>query len=341
MKKSLVIAPFCLLAAACSGTADQADTADAPVALVTLGRVDREALAPQTTLYGATEPGPMGKLSLNAPAEAVVTAIDAPVGTAVTQGQVIARLVPSPTLRVDLTKAASDANAANAALARAQRLRADGLASNAEVETTAAAARSANALRASLAGRSAALTLRAPAAGVVDTVAVTIGDLIQPGAAVASVSRTGDMRARFGVDSATARALKPGMALSIAASSGRPALRVPIQSVNPVADPQTRLYAVFAAVPAASGMVIGETLTATVGTHQATITPSIPYAALLDDAGQPFVYVVTGGVAHRRDVVIGPTGGERIAIIKGVQPGDVVVVEGGTALEDGMKVRTK
>lgn len=341
MIKQNWIVPACLVVAACSGAPDEADKADAPVALVTLGRVDSEALAPQTTLYGAAEPGPMGKLSLNAPAEAIVASIDAPVGTRVTQGQVIARLAPSPTTRVDLAKAASDATAANTALARAKRLRADGLASDADVETAAATAGSANSLRESLLGRNAALVLRATAAGVVDGIVVTPGDLIQSGAAVASVARTGDIRARFGVDAATARALKPGMIVSLAANNGRPALRLPIQSIDPVADPQTRLYAVFATVPASSPMVIGETLTATVGTRQAVATPAIPYAALLDDAGQPFVYVVTQGVAHRRDVTLGANGGERVAVTKGVRPGETLVVEGGTALEDGMKVRTK
>jgi len=335
------IAPLCLSIAACSGAADDAGNADAPVALVTLARVDRESLAPQTTVYGAAEPGPMGKLSLTAPVEAVVASIDAPVGTAVTRGQVVARLAASPTTRVDLTKAASDASAATAAFARAQRLRGDGLASNADVETAAAAAKSANALRASLSARSAGLTLRAPATGVVDTVGVTVGDLVQPGAAVASVSRAADPRVRFGVDAATARSLKPGMALTIAASAARPALTVSIQSVDPIADPQTRLYAVFATIPAGSGIAIGEALTAAIGTRAATSSPSIPYAALLDDAGQPFVYVVAGGVAHRHDIVLGPTGGDRIAVTRGVKPGDSIVVEGGTALEDGMKVRTK
>jgi membrane fusion protein (multidrug efflux system) len=56
---------------------------------------------------------------------------------------------------------------------------------------------------------------------------------------------------------------------------------------------------------------------------------------------QPYVYVVTKGVAHRHDVVTGPSSGERIAILTGVSAGDKVVVQGGTAVEDGMKVRTK
>ncbi|MET0309989.1 MAG: HlyD family efflux transporter periplasmic adaptor subunit, partial [Sphingomonas sp.] len=220
----LWIAASCLLVAACSGGADEEGNAAEPVALVTLARVEQAALASQAMIYGAAEPEPMGKLSLAAPGEAVLVAIEAPVGTHVVRGQVIARLSPSPTTRVDLTKAATDAQAANAALARAQRLRADGLSSNADVETASAAAKSANVLRDSLASRAGAMILRAPANGVVDTFGATVGELIQPGAVVASVSRAGDLRVRFGVDPGTARALKPGMPLAIAPGGGRPAL---------------------------------------------------------------------------------------------------------------------
>nr|WP_294814830.1 efflux RND transporter periplasmic adaptor subunit [uncultured Sphingomonas sp.] len=332
---------LCLLAAACSGGTTNTGNAADPVALVTLARVDQTVLSPQTTIYGAAEPGAMGKMSLVAPGEATVVAIDAPVGTHVTRGQVVARLAPSPTTRSDLVKAASDAQAANAALARAQRLRADGLASNADVETAATAAKSANALRTNLSSKTDAMILRAPAAGVVDTIGSAVGDLVQPGTVVATVARTGDMRVRFGADPSVARALRAGMPLAIAPSGGRPPLTVPIQSVSPIADPQTRLASVFANVPASSGVALGETLTAQVGTSQPGTTPSIPYAALLDDAGQSFVYVVANGVAQRRDVTVGAASGDRVAILKGVKPGEMVAVEGGTALEDGMKVRTK
>ena len=340
MTRQLIVALGFFLAA-CSGGAEQAENAAEPVALVKLARAEQSSLAPQVTVYGAAEAGPMGKLSLSAPAEGIVTTILAPVGTHVVAGQVIARLLPSPATGLELAKASSDAQAANAALARAQRLKGDGLGSNAEVETALAAAKSANATRTSLAARAGAMTLRAPAAGVVDTVTAAVGDLVQPGGVIASISRSGDMRVRFGVDPATARSLHPGMSLAIAAAGGRGPITVPIQSIDPVADPQTRLYSVFATISPASGIGLGETLTATVGSGEASAAPGIPYAALLDDAGQPFVYVVEAGVAHRREIVPGAVSGDRVAITSGIKPGESVAVEGGTALEDGMKVRTK
>lgn len=342
MNRTTLIAA-CLLLAGCSTGSEEADDAATPVALVTLAPVTSGGSAHQLTVYGAAEAGAMGKLALVAPAEARVAAIEAAVGTPVAAGQIVARLLASPTTQADAAKATSDAAAANAALARAQRLRADGLGSDAEVETARAAATAATAVRTSVATKAGGLTLRAPAAGTVDAIPVAVGDLLQAGAPVASIARNGAVRVRFGVDPDAIRGVRPGMVVRIAGGPMRAPLDAILQSVSPVVDPQTRLAAVYARAPTGSGITAGEVLTGAIdlGDSAGATALTIPYAALLDDAGQPFVYVVRGGVAHRRDVVVEPSSGERVTILKGLALGERVVVAGGTGLEDGMKVRIR
>lgn len=338
MTRNLILI-LALLASACSN----ADTAKdpVPVALVKLAPASLGGGTDQIPVYGAAEPGPGGKMSLVASAEAKVIAVDAPVGTKVNQGQIIVRLAASPSTGADSAKAAADAATANKALARAMRLRADGLMSDADVETARAASTAANALQASFASKASSLTLRAPAAGNVETIAVAPGDLLQPGAAIATIIRAGDVRVRFGIDSDIAQTIRPGMALKIAGNASRAPSITRIESISPTVDPQTRLAAVFARIPATAGIVVGETLTATIDSGAASNALTVPYAALLDDGGQPYAYVVSGGVAHRRDLTINPSHGDRVIVTKGLKPGEQVVVEGVTAVEDGMKVRTK
>jgi len=336
-----MLSPLLLIAACSGGGGNQSDAAPEPVALVSLGAVEQGPITKTITLYGTADAGPSGTIALAAPAEATVSRIAAPVGSRVSAGRAVAVLTPSPTTRVDLAKAASDASAADKAYARAQRLRADGLASDGDVETARAAARSADALLASLRQQAARMTLRAPAAGVVQAVANQVGDLVPAGTAVATIARTGDLRAHFGVDPTIARAIHPGTPIRITAGDGTAPIEVAVQAVDPVVDPQTRLASVYAALPGNVGVAAGETLSGTVQTGTSGNALTIPYAALLDDGGQPYVYVVAGGVAHRHDVQTGATSGDRIAITTGIAAGDKVVTEGGTALEDGMKVRTR
>ena len=329
-----------LLLSACSGSSGD-EQAPPPDALVTLGQAEKGAIAPTVTLYGVAEISPAGQHVLSAPAEAVVKSIDAPVGTPVRRGQVVAQLSESPTTRLDLVKAMSDARVADLAYARAQRLRADGLAGNAEVEAAHAASLSADATRDSLIGRSESLKLRAPAAGYVATVTSSRGDVVAAGSAVATIAQVGEIRAHFGIDPTLVRQVGPGASLMISPSAGGAPLRSRILSVSPVIDPQTKLAAVFASIPADAGLNAGVPLTASLALKSANETLTVPYSALLNDGGQPFVFVVVDSIAHRRDVAVGASGGDRIVVVNGLSAGDAVVTQGGTAVDDGMKVRVK
>jgi RND family efflux transporter MFP subunit len=293
------------------------------------------------TLYGAVQNDSAAQYALSAPIDAVVEDIAAPVGSAVGPGAVVARLKPTPATRSGMTSAASAAQAAQAAYARAQRLRADGLASDADVESARSAAAAAQAQQAAMATSARELTLRARSGGYVETIPVNPGDVVAAGAVIATLSRSGRLRASFGVDPATARQLTPGEPIRISTTSDGAVLTVPILSVNATIDPQTRLGSVFVGVPAGSDLVPGQSLIGQVPIPTGSAAITIPYAALLDDGGQPYVYVVKASVAHRRDVVTGPENGERIVIEKGLAAGEQVVTAGGTGVEDGMKVRTR
>ena len=325
--------------AACSSKTPTAPSA--PVALVTVAGATQGSVADRVTLYGAAENGTAGRDDLSAPIEATLVSIAAPVGTRVARGQIVARLAATPAARLELERAAADARLAAQTLARAQRLRADGLVSNAEVDAARAAAQSTSATQSSLALRSGQLILTARSSGYVEAIAPAVGAVVPAGGVVATIVQAGDLRARFGIDPALARRLGRGASLRVIPTGGGSAFSAPILSVDPVVDPMTRLASVYTRIPYQSGIGAGETLSAAVQITEAGTALTIPYVALLDDGGQPFVYVVASGVAHRRDVRTGAASGDRIAILSGLAVGDLVVVTGGTALDDGMKVRTR
>ncbi|MEG3146741.1 efflux RND transporter periplasmic adaptor subunit [Sphingomonas sp. RT2P30] len=331
--------PLLLLAllAGCGGAAEEEKKPEA-VALVRTAPATPGAPGDGLTLYGATEAGPGAARGIVAPAEAIVAAIDAPTGTAVRAGQAIVTLRPSPATRTEMAKAASDATTAAAAYRRAQRLRGDGLVSDAEVETARAALTAATATRDNLGLRGGHAVLRAPVAGTVQGLATRVGDQLAAGATIATIGTTGDVRARFGVDPAVARRIRIGQTIRIMAVDGSHEATVAIVGVDPQIDPATRLASVYARVPGA-GLGAGEPLRAALSVATNAAGVSIPYAALLDDGGRSYVFVVRHGVATRVAVAPGNSSGDSLQILSGLNPGDRVVTEGGTALEDGMKVR--
>lgn len=339
MKQFLSIAAVGILAA-CSGSSDAPPAPD-PTALVSLAQAQSGGVASTQSIYGTVEQNADTQYTLSAPVEATVSRIAAPVGTPVSRGQLVVALSASPSTRADLARLSADARSAQQAYERAQRLRTDGLVSDAEVESARAAAQGAQASRAALSTQSGQLALRAPGAGSVQSIATSPGNLVSAGTTVATISRNGDLRARFGIDPALIGRISRSAGVRLAPSGGGQSITVPIVSVDPAVDAQTRLASVYVRVPAIYNMGAGQPLSGEVTLEQSSDAVTVPYDALLNDGGQPYVFVVSQGAAHRKDVEIGASNGSRVAVTKGVQMGDQVVTRGGTALEDGMKVRTK
>ena len=338
MKRGLMILLALLLAGCGKGASDSTDeNSDQPVAQVQVATASLGSTDDAITAYGATEAGPGATRSVVAPAEAIVDAVLAPTGTAVSGGQAIVSLRPSRTSRLESAKAASDVRAANAAYARALRLRKDGLASDADVETarSAAAAARATVLNTGIGG---GVTLRASSSGTVQGLTAKPGDQIAAGTAIATIVGRGDLRARFGVDPTIAPRIHPGTTAQIQAAAGGAPITVPIVGVDPSVDATTRLASVFVRVPPGLNLAAGEPLRATVQVGAVGQGITVPYSALLDDGGKSYVFVVRQGVAKRVDVSPGNSTGDTVQILKGLQPGDQVVTVGGTALDDGMKV---
>ena len=111
-----------------------------------------------------------------------------------------------------------------------------------------------------------------------------------------------------------------------------------VSGVDPQVDPTTHLASVYAQLPGNQGFGPGQPIRASITVSGAAAGVTIPYSALLDDGGHTYVFVVKGGVAKRRDVAPGNSSADTVQIIQGLEPSERVVTEGGTALEDGMKV---
>jgi RND family efflux transporter MFP subunit len=335
MKRMVLTA---LLLAACS--AKPAEEEAKPTALVTTAVIERGTMEDTVVAYGAAEITPNAERGLAAPIEAVVSSIAAPAGTPVRAGQPVVLLAPSPMSRLETEKAAHDAAVADAAYARAQRLRTTGLNSDADVETARAAAATADETSRSLSARAGAgLVLRAPVAGVVEAVALAPGDLAAAGANVAKVGDPAALRARLGVEPVVAARIRAGDPVRLSPSAGGAEITGSVLAVDPRADPQTRLASVSVKLASGQGLSPGAPVRGTIVMARRTGAVLIPRAGVLYDQDQPYVFTVASGAAHRADVGLGGEQGDRVEVVKGLSPGARIVVEGAAALDEGMAVR--
>jgi membrane fusion protein (multidrug efflux system) len=62
-------------------------------------------------------------------------------------------------------------------------------------------------------------------------------------------------------------------------------------------------------------------------------------AVLVAGSGERHAFVLQDGKAARRRVEIGIEAGGRVQIVKGIQPGELVVTAGNEKLKDGLEVK--
>lgn len=328
-----------LLLAGCGKSEDAGKSEEAsPVAMVETAPASSGGAAETVNAYGIAEQAAGNEHALTTQAEATLTSVVAPTGTSVGAGQVVASLTPTANARLDINKARTDATAARDALARAVRLRRDGLNSDADVNSARATFESATqALRAAQV-KTATLVLRAPVAGTVQNLTAKPGDLIGAGTTVATIGTRGDLRVHFGVDPSIAARVRTGQPVSITQVNSQAASMSRVIGVDPQVDAATHLASIYATLPPGQGIGPGQPVRGSITVSGSVPGVIIPYSALMDDGGHTYVWVVDRNVAKRRDVVAGNSSGDTIQILRGLQPNERVVTQGGTALEDGMKV---
>jgi multidrug efflux pump subunit AcrA (membrane-fusion protein) len=65
---------------------------------------------------------------------------------------------------------------------------------------------------------------------------------------------------------------------------------------------------------------------------------TVPAEAVLEQNGIRSVFVVEDGLARARPAALGVSDGTRVEVVRGLQPGEMVVVAGAHSLRDGSRV---
>lgn len=302
------------------------------------------------------EPITGGEAIVSAPSDGRYVSERLPsVGDRVEPRQPLGRLEPRladgtdrATLAASVTEAQVSLDAANADLARAERLLAERAVpgrrvedarravSVAEARLTAAQARLAQ--RDQVLGTGGgvasgnAFVLRAPIAGRVAEVFAALGASYAEGAPLFRIVRTDRVELQAQVAPSDAASVRAMTALSFEVPGRQGAIELKPDHVHDagVVDPQTRALPLQIDVDNRGGLLlIGQTGTAVIYTGRTERVPVVPRDAVLMEAGRPYVFVqVSGERFVRRFVEIASRDADVIGIRAGLTPGERVVVRG-------------
>ncbi len=325
--------------------------------------------APAIELPGQLVPNEDQTARMGAPAEGRVLRVIPHVGDRVSIGELVVILqgADASAARADVTKARAEITSRQAALAyarsareRAERLleakagsrqeleraRADeelaqSALAQAEAELARAAAAAAHLGVNSTTGE---MVLRSPIAGIVLGRDAVPGSVVQPGAALVAISDVRTLWLEVAAPERSASALRPGQPIRFTVPAfPEETFEARIANVGGSLDPQTRTLPVRAVVENTAGK-LRPAMFATVLLEAGAQTPgiSVPDAAVVLVDERPVVFVAKpksdgGADFERRDVEIGSKADGHVFLLRGVRPGEPVVVTGAFAVKSQLE----
>lgn len=332
-----------------------------------LARAEPATLAPQVTSTGRVVPAPRRHALVAPPVGGIISGSPLPqLGERVRSGQVIATLVQTPSaaeatgIRVEetriqaerrrLTEVRAETRArlefARSELDRARRLYASGAYSLRQRESAETDVRAAEAAAAAVDAQLDALEvpastmsheIRAPIPGAVIRVNKRYGEQVQAGEPILEIADTAMVWVEVPIFEKDLGRLgaNPTATFTTPTFPDREFKSRNVIDAGDVIDEDTRAAMfVFEVENSEKLLRIGMQTNLRMDTHEQTEALLVPREAVLDNEGQPIVYVLLSGETfQRRNVTLGDEYGDMIAILSGIEEGDRVVTQGAYQLK--------
>ena len=313
-----------------------------PSAKIETALLTREKIAETITAYGTIQTLPAATKTLAAPFECRVKRVLANEGQAVEKGATLVELEPSPDSKLLLQSSINALASANLVLSNVTSRLAMRLATTADLLAAQQAVQDAELKLANLRERGIEgdPSLHAAEAGTISKVDVQAGALVAAGAAVAEITTDSSRVARIGIEPSDLEKVSVGKTASLKSvmrGESKP-VEGKFSMIARAVDPETRLVIATALLPDDDGLLLGESITASIKVSEKEALV-VPREAALPEEDHFVIFTVKDGKAAKHEVKLGIQTSEKVEIAEGdLKEGDTVVIEGNYELTDGMKI---
>lgn len=199
--------------------------------------------------------------------------------------------------------------------------------------------------RAKLAGTALSVNdciLRSPFDGEVATRSIDPGAFVRPGTAIVSVVDRNTVRMTFDVPEGDFDAVTPGTPLTVRVLATGQTFAGSVTRRSPSADADTRTVHCEVDIPNGSRQIpVNTTGEVHIEVGQARPATALPLYAASISGSKASVFVVDRGIAHKATFKVQGEKGGTLYVSTALQPGALVVTEGGAILADGDAVTAK
>lgn len=183
-------------------------------------------------------------------------------------------------------------------------------------------------------------TVTAPISGVIASRSIKAGNFVQINSPIFRIVDSSRLEATLNVPEREIAKIKPGQAVELVADA-LPGQRFTgtVDRVSPVVDTGTGTFRVVAAFAGDGQLQPGMFSRLSINYDQRADALVVPRTALLEDGGEPAVFVVRDNKAVRTTLKLGYDDAGLVEVREGLKPGDAVVIAGKAALREGSAVQ--
>jgi HlyD family secretion protein len=184
--------------------------------------------------------------------------------------------------------------------------------------------------------------LRSPINGVVTDRPFFPGETAAAGTPIITVMDTSSLIAKLHIAQASAQKLKLGGSAQVYVPGIDEPQAATVSLISPALDPGSTTVEVWLKLPNPDGRYkVGTPVHAVLQGITVPNAVQLPTAAILpsDDGSTNVLVVAADQTAKKRTVKIGLRTPEKVQILDGVSPNDLVITEGGYGLDEGSKVK--
>ena len=304
---------------------------------IRIKQVNLESLSIQSTYVGYLLPNK--RVLMRSEIDGVIEKIDFEEGDEITKGK---RLVDISTKehRLKLKIAITDSNLADINIKRDEKLAAQNLIPNAQLDQTKTRAESAS-LNKELAEISLNKSLiSSPLKGTIKTRHIKVGEFVRKGDKLVEILDIDKIIVKVNIPEQEILSIQVGQNVEVALYiMEKKTFLGRVKNIGLEADSSNRTFPVEILVDnkerqLRAGMLARATFTKNVDQDQIVI----PRHTVLERDQGRVVYVFEDGKAFRRNITIGLSQEDQVQIVQGLNKGELIVVEGHTKLTDGEEV---
>ena len=182
--------------------------------------------------------------------------------------------------------------------------------------------------------------IRAPFSGNIGIRNVSEGALLTPGTQLARLDDLSHLKIDFSIPEKYASMIQKGQQLQFRVDGFQGEQTATVEAIEPSVNEHSGNLEVLAIVENPDpALKAGITVSISLVSKAATPTMYVPTQALIPTPGGYNVYVLTGGKASYHSVITGLRSEKMVEIVKGVNPGDSVLVTGFMKVRPGSRVK--